>query len=197
MYICCFNQVKLLSSLHTVWSMVEGYFLIFTCSYLLATPTGVYILGKYAQKKLREMQETEATEYIAQARRQFHFESNQRTCNMTGDRLSSSLITIILFFFSCDQSVFARHEPVLIRLFVCCSVVHAPPAERGHHQPVKFRKPDCAAQDQVSRSVPAPDCGTPCLLKTQQATLFSVKSSFRTCSLRRRFWSLFYHDTLL
>ncbi|XP_070844191.1 peroxisomal biogenesis factor 3 [Chaetodon trifascialis] len=44
---------------------------------------GVYILGKYAQKKIREIQEREATEYIAQARRQFHFEVNQRTCNMT------------------------------------------------------------------------------------------------------------------
>lgn len=44
---------------------------------------GVYILGKYAQKKIKEMQEREAAEYIAQARRQYHFESNQRTCNMT------------------------------------------------------------------------------------------------------------------
>uniref|UniRef100_A0A669B5I1 Peroxisomal biogenesis factor 3 n=1 Tax=Oreochromis niloticus TaxID=8128 RepID=A0A669B5I1_ORENI len=44
---------------------------------------GVYLLGKYAQIKFREIQEREATEYIAQARRQFHFESNQRTCNMT------------------------------------------------------------------------------------------------------------------
>ncbi|XP_028676113.1 peroxisomal biogenesis factor 3 isoform X1 [Erpetoichthys calabaricus] len=44
---------------------------------------GVYILGKYAQRKIRELQEREAAEYIAQARRQFHFESNQRTCNMT------------------------------------------------------------------------------------------------------------------
>lgn len=44
---------------------------------------GVYVLGKYAQKKIRDLQEREATEYIAQARRQFHFESNQRTCNMT------------------------------------------------------------------------------------------------------------------
>ncbi|KAL0967449.1 hypothetical protein UPYG_G00252380 [Umbra pygmaea] len=44
---------------------------------------GVYFLGKYAQKKIREMQENEASVYIAQARRQFHFESNQRTCNMT------------------------------------------------------------------------------------------------------------------
>ncbi|KAG2467447.1 AIG1 protein, partial [Polypterus senegalus] len=47
------------------------------------TDTGVYILGKYAQRKIGELQEREAAEYIAQARRQFHFESNQRTCNMT------------------------------------------------------------------------------------------------------------------
>ncbi|NXW12765.1 PEX3 factor, partial [Circaetus pectoralis] len=45
---------------------------------------GVYLLGKYGQKKIREIQEREAAEYIAQARRQYHFESNQRTCNMTG-----------------------------------------------------------------------------------------------------------------
>lgn len=62
------------------WSMMEYGFLT---SYFLST--GVYFLGKYAQKKLRDMQEKEATEYIAQARRQFHFESNQRTCNMTGN----------------------------------------------------------------------------------------------------------------
>lgn len=63
-----------------LWSMMENDFLT---SYFLST--GVYFLGKYAQKKLREVQEKEATEYIAQARRQFHFESNQRTCNMTGN----------------------------------------------------------------------------------------------------------------
>uniref|UniRef100_A0AAX7U7N7 Peroxisomal biogenesis factor 3 n=1 Tax=Astatotilapia calliptera TaxID=8154 RepID=A0AAX7U7N7_ASTCA len=49
----------------------------------LRPSSGVYLLGKYAQKKFSEIQEREATEYIAQARRQFHFESNQRTCNMT------------------------------------------------------------------------------------------------------------------
>uniref|UniRef100_A0A671X5U9 Peroxisomal biogenesis factor 3 n=1 Tax=Sparus aurata TaxID=8175 RepID=A0A671X5U9_SPAAU len=54
------------------------YYFLFICD-----PLGVYFLGKYAQKKIRDIQEKEATEYIAQARRQFHFESNQRTCNMT------------------------------------------------------------------------------------------------------------------
>ncbi|XP_076011154.1 peroxisomal biogenesis factor 3 isoform X2 [Genypterus blacodes] len=32
---------------------------------------------------MRELQEKEAGDYISQARRQFHFESNQRTCNLT------------------------------------------------------------------------------------------------------------------
>ncbi|NXN40447.1 PEX3 factor, partial [Rhinoptilus africanus] len=55
---------------------------------------GVYLLGKYGQKKIREIQEREAAEYIAQARRQYHFESNQRTCNMT-DFFFSLLITVL------------------------------------------------------------------------------------------------------
>ncbi|XP_012928143.1 peroxisomal biogenesis factor 3 isoform X3 [Heterocephalus glaber] len=53
------------------------------CIFLGTVLGGVYILGKYGQKKIREIQEREAAEYIAQARRQYHFESNQRTCNMT------------------------------------------------------------------------------------------------------------------
>nr|XP_058163562.1 peroxisomal biogenesis factor 3 isoform X1 [Dasypus novemcinctus] len=53
------------------------------CLFLGTVLGGVYILGKYGQKKIREIQEREAAEYIAQARRQYHFESNQRTCNMT------------------------------------------------------------------------------------------------------------------
>lgn len=39
-----------------------------------------------------EVQEKEATKCIAQARRQFHFESNQRTCNMTGRSLNRGLV---------------------------------------------------------------------------------------------------------
>ncbi|KAK9531891.1 hypothetical protein VZT92_011283 [Zoarces viviparus] len=65
----------------SVWTFVKRHKrkFIFTG----AVVGGVYFLGKYAQKKIGEFQEKEATEYIAQARRQFHFESNQRTCNMT------------------------------------------------------------------------------------------------------------------
>uniref|UniRef100_A0A674PAL5 Peroxisomal biogenesis factor 3 n=1 Tax=Takifugu rubripes TaxID=31033 RepID=A0A674PAL5_TAKRU len=65
----------------SVWNFVKRHRrkFIFTG----AAVGGVYFLGKYAQKKLREMQEREAAEYLAQARRHIHFESNQRTCNMT------------------------------------------------------------------------------------------------------------------
>ncbi|KAM4713143.1 peroxisomal biogenesis factor 3 [Anableps anableps] len=65
----------------SVWNFIKRHKkkFIFTG----AVVGGVYFLGKYAQKKVKEIQEKEASEYIAQARRQFHFESNQRTCNMT------------------------------------------------------------------------------------------------------------------
>ncbi|XP_014902132.1 peroxisomal biogenesis factor 3 isoform X2 [Poecilia latipinna] len=65
----------------SVWNFIKRHKkkFIFTG----AAVGGVYLLSKYAQKKIKEVQEKEASEYIAQARRQFHFESNQRTCNMT------------------------------------------------------------------------------------------------------------------
>ncbi|XP_069581215.1 peroxisomal biogenesis factor 3 isoform X2 [Brachyistius frenatus] len=65
----------------SVWSFVKRHKRKFIVTG--AVVGGLCFLSKYAQKKIRELQEKEATEYIAQARRQFHFESNQRTCNMT------------------------------------------------------------------------------------------------------------------
>ncbi|XP_032881932.1 peroxisomal biogenesis factor 3 isoform X1 [Amblyraja radiata] len=67
--------------LHSVWAFVKRHRV--KVLYTGALVGGVYLLGKYAQKKIRDLQEREAAEYIAQARRQYHFESNQRTCNMT------------------------------------------------------------------------------------------------------------------
>ncbi|KAI4786717.1 peroxisomal biogenesis factor 3 [Gymnodraco acuticeps] len=65
----------------SVWNFVKRHKRKFIFTGALVG--GVYFLGKYAQKKLSDMQEKEASDYISQARRQFHFESNQRTCNMT------------------------------------------------------------------------------------------------------------------
>uniref|UniRef100_A0A8B9SDC7 Peroxisomal biogenesis factor 3 n=1 Tax=Apteryx owenii TaxID=8824 RepID=A0A8B9SDC7_APTOW len=67
--------------LRSLWSFLKRHKK--KCLFLGTFLGGVYLLGKYGQKKIREIQEREAAEYIAQARRQYHFESNQRTCNMT------------------------------------------------------------------------------------------------------------------
>ncbi|XP_019382672.1 PREDICTED: peroxisomal biogenesis factor 3 isoform X1 [Gavialis gangeticus] len=67
--------------LRSLWSFLKRHKK--KCLFLGTVLGGVYLLGKYGQKKIREIQEREAAEYIAQARRQYHFESNQRTCNMT------------------------------------------------------------------------------------------------------------------
>ncbi|XP_072045129.1 LOW QUALITY PROTEIN: peroxisomal biogenesis factor 3-like [Amphiura filiformis] len=44
---------------------------------------GAVLLWKYAEWKLDEWREKEAAECLAMARRQHHFDSNQRTCNLT------------------------------------------------------------------------------------------------------------------
>ncbi|XP_037672293.1 LOW QUALITY PROTEIN: peroxisomal biogenesis factor 3-like [Choloepus didactylus] len=68
--------------LRSMWALLKRHKK--KCFFLGTVLGGVYILGKYGQKKIREMQEKgEQEEYIAQARRRYHFESNQRTCNMT------------------------------------------------------------------------------------------------------------------
>ncbi|KAL4649177.1 peroxisomal biogenesis factor 3 isoform X2 [Arapaima gigas] len=72
----------------------------------------VYLLGKFAQRKFREIQEKEAAEYIAQARRQFHFESNQRTCNMTVLSMLPTLReTIIQHLNSESLTMLLRNKP--------------------------------------------------------------------------------------
>ena len=77
------------------------YYQLFTLLHVSCGPPGVYFLGKYAQKKLSDMQEKEASDYISQARRQFHFESNQRTCNMTGETSYISLKRLEQIRISC------------------------------------------------------------------------------------------------
>jgi len=44
---------------------------------------GTYVLGKYAHYKFVEWQDKETAEALAHTRRQHHFDSNQRTCNLT------------------------------------------------------------------------------------------------------------------
>ena len=62
---------------------------------------GGVALYKFAERKLEEFREAEAQESLKRARKQHHFDSNQRTCNMTalsmaptlGDALSAKIDT--------------------------------------------------------------------------------------------------------
>ncbi len=44
---------------------------------------GVYAAGKFVKWKLTDIQEREAEEYLKQAKKQFHYDSNQKTCLTT------------------------------------------------------------------------------------------------------------------
>lgn len=69
---------------------------------------GGIILKKYAEKKLIEWQEAEMNQLLERSRKQQHFESTERTCNMTitsvlpqiqlaiGKSLDSDSITLLL-----------------------------------------------------------------------------------------------------
>lgn len=52
---------------------------------------GVALATRYAQRKLREWQERETTEFLERTRRQQHFESTERTCNQTALSLAPSV----------------------------------------------------------------------------------------------------------
>lgn len=60
---------------------------------------GAVLLYKYAEWKLEEWKEKEASECLAMARRQHHFDSNQRTCNLTVlsmlPKLKETLLTLL------------------------------------------------------------------------------------------------------
>ncbi|XP_074642217.1 peroxisomal biogenesis factor 3-like [Tubulanus polymorphus] len=45
--------------------------------------SGVYVTGRYALYKLKQLQEKDAADCLEHARKQHHFDSNQRTCNTT------------------------------------------------------------------------------------------------------------------
>lgn len=52
---------------------------------------GGILLYKFAERKLEEFRETEAQETLKRARKQHHFDSNQRTCNMTALSMAPTL----------------------------------------------------------------------------------------------------------
>ncbi|CAH1773620.1 unnamed protein product [Owenia fusiformis] len=67
--------------LSSIWGFVKRHRRKFL--FTGAVVGGVVLLGKYARSKIQQLQEKEAADCLAHARRQHHFDSNQRTCNMT------------------------------------------------------------------------------------------------------------------
>ena len=49
------------------------------------------LLYKFAERKLDEFREAEAQETLKRARKQHHFDANQRTCNMTALSMATTL----------------------------------------------------------------------------------------------------------
>nr|XP_022314156.1 serine/threonine-protein kinase RIO1-like [Crassostrea virginica] len=63
---------------------------------------GVYVAYRYAHNRIKEIQEKEANECLTHARRQHHFDSNQRTCNMTVLSMVSNLREILQQLFDTE-----------------------------------------------------------------------------------------------
>ena len=64
---------------------------------------GTYIALKYAQKKLIEMQERQAREFMEKTRRMQHFESTEKTCNQVIIGMGAEMLQAILKECSTDQ----------------------------------------------------------------------------------------------
>ncbi|KAI0210436.1 Peroxisomal biogenesis factor 3 [Lamellibrachia satsuma] len=77
-----------------IWNFVKRHKrkIIFTG----ALVGGALWLGKFAHEKLNDFQEDESAEYLLQARKQHHFDSNQRTCNMTALSMLPSLREVLM-----------------------------------------------------------------------------------------------------
>ncbi|XP_030839046.1 peroxisomal biogenesis factor 3 [Strongylocentrotus purpuratus] len=89
--------------LGSIWNFVKRHrrkFLV-----LGAVAGGASLLYKYAEWKLKEWRETEEAECLAMARRAHHFESNQRTCNMTVLSMIPKLRELLLYHLNSEELI--------------------------------------------------------------------------------------------
>lgn len=63
---------------------------------------GVYLVGRYARWRLTEWQRQREIEFVEQARKQHHFESNLRTCTVTFFSLVPSLREALMEKLNCE-----------------------------------------------------------------------------------------------
>lgn len=66
---------------------------------------GTMMMTKYAQHKLVEWQEKEATAFLERTRRYHHFESTEQVCNQTIFSLSPKLHEMVLKIFNTDELI--------------------------------------------------------------------------------------------
>ncbi|ESP00581.1 hypothetical protein LOTGIDRAFT_157859 [Lottia gigantea] len=77
-----------------MWNFIKRHKKKFVFSGILFG--GSWLMYKYLVKRVKELKEEEEQEYINLVRRQHHFESNQKTCNMTVISMIPNIRDILL-----------------------------------------------------------------------------------------------------
>lgn len=87
-----------------MWESIKGFFRRHRRKFLVTGVVigGVYLLGRYARWRLAEWQRQREMEYVEQARKQHHFESNLRTCTVTLFSLIPSLRDALMEKLNCE-----------------------------------------------------------------------------------------------
>ena len=87
-----------------MWESIKGFFRRHRRKFLVTGVVigGVYLLGRYARWRLAEWQRQREMEYVEQARKQHHFESNLRTCTVTLFSLVPSLRDALMEKLNCE-----------------------------------------------------------------------------------------------
>lgn len=85
----------------SLWNFIKRHKRKFIFGGILAG--GGTFFYRYLQEKVKEIQEKEASECLAHARKQHHFDSNQRTCNMTVLSMVSTLREALIRTFNTEE----------------------------------------------------------------------------------------------
>ena len=87
-----------------MWESIKGFFRRHRRKFFItgAIVGGVYLVGRYAKWRFAEWQRQQEMEYVEQARKQHHFESNLRTCTITFYSLVPSLRDALMEKLNCE-----------------------------------------------------------------------------------------------
>lgn len=87
-----------------MWETIKGFLRRHRRKFFItgAVVGGVYLLSRYARWRFAEWQRQHEMEYVEQARKQHHFESNQRTCTITLFSLVPNLRDALMEKINCE-----------------------------------------------------------------------------------------------